>query len=378
MRRLGLVIIFLITAALPAAAQLGKRISVQAGTPEDKELTAINAAATAQQKLALLDKFSAEHPSGDMALMACRLYVDVYSSLKNYAKVYEYGDKALAIDPNDLQVGVQLVRAAQLQPNNAKLFTYGLEVGKMATRYKALPPPAGFPADEWEAQKKQALTSAQPSIDWVAGVLYHAATTEAPAKRAADLDRFIDAFPDSSYAQNAEFHIADAYHRAGESEKMLAFVQKRVAANPNDLLMQLLLADYLSTKGTNLDQAEASAKKALDILSTAQKPASMSDAQWQKQSNGQKGMAYSALGQVYAEQKKNDEAVKAFEQAKPLLEGSTENSARNSYRLGYTLAKMKRYAEARAALEEASKPNTQYRALSEKVLRTLPATRRRR
>ena len=214
MRRLGLVIIFLITAALPAAAQLGKRISVQAGTPEDKELTAINAAATAQQKLALLDKFSAEHPSGDMALMACRLYVDVYSSLKNYAKVYEYGDKALAIDPNDLQVGVQLVRAAQLQPNNAKLFTYGLEVGKMATRYKALPPPAGFPADEWEAQKKQALTTAQPSIHWVAGALYHAATTAAPATRAADITQHLLAFGRRQVLRPEALNLNDCLHQA--------------------------------------------------------------------------------------------------------------------------------------------------------------------
>lgn len=377
MRRFLCLAIFLVTAASPAAAQLGKQISVRAGTPEDLAIAAISKAATPQQKLALLGKFAADHPSGDMALMAARMYVDTYMSMKNYAKVYEYGDKALAIDPNDLQVAVSCVRAAQLQNNMPKLFTFGLQVGEMTSRYKAQPPPTGYPADEWAAQKQQNLAAAKPSIDWVAGVLYHAAATAPPAQRAGYLEKFIDAYSGSSYAENAEYHIAQAYHRAGQNEKMLAFIKKRVAANPNDVGMQLLLADYLSTKGTELDQAETSANKVIQILSTAQKPAGMADAQWQKQSSNQKGLAYSALGQVYVNQKKNEDAVKAFEQAKPLLVGSTENSARNLYRLGYTLAKLKRYTEARAALEEAAKPNTPYRAMSQKLLRTLPHTHRR-
>ena len=149
----------------------------------------------------------------------------------------------------------------------------------------------------------------------------------------------------------------------------LAFVEKRVAANPNDIGMQVLLADYLSGKGTDLDRAAASANKAIQILSTATKPAGMTEAQWEKQSNGQKGLAYSALGQVYVNQKDDAKAVAAFEQAKPLLKDSTLNYARNLYRLGFTLAQMKRDTEARAALEEAAKPDTSYRAMAEELLR---------
>jgi tetratricopeptide (TPR) repeat protein len=367
--------IFLMLAASPAAAQLGRQVAVQAGTPEDKELTAINQASTAQQKLALLDKFAAEHPSGDMALMADQLYVSIYLSLKNYPKVYEYGEKGLAIDPNNLNIGVDLVRAAELQNSAAKMFNYGVEVGQMVTRYKSEPPPANFPADEWAAEKQQNLAAAQPQIDWVAGVLYSAA---ASARSEALLNRFMDAFPDSSYTENAEVRIAQAYNRSGESAKLLAFVEKRVAANPNDIGMQVLLADYLSGKGTDLDRAAASANKAIQLLSTATKPAGMTEAQWEKQSNGQKGLAYSALGQVYVNQKDDAKAVAAFEQAKPLLKDSTLNYARNLYRLGFTLAQMKRDTEARAALEEAARPDTSYRAMAEELLRKLPASRARR
>lgn len=379
MRRIVLGIIFMTVTALPAAAQLGRRISVQAGTPEDQALTAITQATSPQQKLALLDKFAAKHPTGDMALMADRLYVSVYSSLKNYPKVYEYGQKALAIDPNNLEVGVELVRAAQLQNDIGKMFTYGAEVGKMVQRYKAEPPPANFPADEWTAQKQQALASAEPDIHWVAGTLYQVAVSQRLASRRAEyLNRFMDAFPNSSYTQSVELRVAQAYHRAGESEKMLAFVQKRVAANPADIGMQLMLADYLSSNGLHLDQAEASAKKVISLVPTATKPSGMTDAAWKKQSDNRQGLAYSALGQVYVEQKNYVAAVKSFEQAKPLLVGSKLNNARNLYRLGSTLARLRRYAEARAALEEAAKLDTPYRASAENLLRRLPGSRRRR
>ncbi|MDE3135212.1 MAG: tetratricopeptide repeat protein [Acidobacteriota bacterium] len=374
MRRLGLVIILLLMAAAPAAAQLGTQVAVQAGTPEDKALTAINQASTPQQKLALLDKFAAEHPSGEMALMADQLYVSIYLSLKNYPKVYEYGDKALAIDPNNLQVGVDLVRAAQLQNSTTKIFNYGTKVGEMVNRYKAQPPPTGVPADQWAAEKQQNLDAAAPQINWVAGVMYSAVATE---RTEASLNRFMDAFPDSTYTQNAEIRMAQMYNRSGETEKLLAFVEKRVAVNPDDIGMQVLLADYLSGKGTDLDRASAAANKVIQLLSTATKPAGMTDAQWEKQSNGQKGQAYSALGQVYVDQKDNDKAVAAFEQAKPLLKDSTVNYARNLYRLGSTLAQMKRNTEARAALEEAAKLETPYRAMSEALLRKLSTSRAR-
>src|SRR5207253_6272316 len=41
-------------------AQIGKRVSIGAGTPEDKALAEINAATDPAQKLALIDKFLAE------------------------------------------------------------------------------------------------------------------------------------------------------------------------------------------------------------------------------------------------------------------------------------------------------------------------------
>jgi tetratricopeptide (TPR) repeat protein len=201
MRGLILAFVFLAASALPAAAQFGKQIAVQVGTPEDHDLTAIQAAADLHQKLALLDKFAASHPTGDMALMADNLYVDIYSSLKQYSKAYAFGDKALALDPTDLNVAVELIRDAQLQSNTAKMVAYCMRVGQMVSRYKSQPPPAGTPAAVWAQQQQQVLAAVQPQVSWVVAAVNTAISSESSSTAKAAMQAQMDkAFPKSSAA----------------------------------------------------------------------------------------------------------------------------------------------------------------------------------
>jgi len=201
MRKLVLGAALLLGMAWPAAAQLGRQIVVQSGTPEDQDLTAIQAATNPHQKLALLNHFAAAHPTGDMALMADELYVGVYSSLKSYTKAYEYGDKVLARDPNNLNVAVELMRDAQLQSDTAKIVSYAVRVGQMVTRYKARPVPAGMSAAEWAQQQQQTLASIQPTVGWVSRSAHTAISSE-PASNAKTehLREMAKAFPSSSSA----------------------------------------------------------------------------------------------------------------------------------------------------------------------------------
>ena len=84
-------VILVMIAARDAAAQIGKSVSVAAGTPEDKALTDIYAAPDGPDKIALLDKFMADYGKGDLELLGDQLYVQTYLAQKNYAKVYEIG-----------------------------------------------------------------------------------------------------------------------------------------------------------------------------------------------------------------------------------------------------------------------------------------------
>jgi tetratricopeptide (TPR) repeat protein len=355
--------------ASTADAQIGKSVSVAAGTDEDKALSEIYAAPDGTAKIALLDKFMTDFGKGDLELLGDQLYEQSFLAQKNYAKVYEYGEKALKVDPGNFSTVVILIHAADEQGDTQKVFSYGEKAAAIITRFKSAPAPEGTPPEQWPGQQKQTLTDAQPDIAYVQFAMVNSAqkTTNAAA-RATLLERFVAAFPDSTYAPSTRDQIAFSYQQAQVPAKMLEVAQKNLEADPNDISMLVLLADYWSDSGQQLDKAAANAQKALDLLAKAQKPENVTDEQWQRQVSIQKGLAYSSLGEVYVVKTQNPQAVEAFKQASPLLKSDTFSYARNLYRLGFTLAKMQRIPEARVVLAEAVSLNTPYKARAQETL----------
>jgi tetratricopeptide (TPR) repeat protein len=372
MRRFAILLViaalFVIFAPV-ALAQMGKSVTVAAGTPEDKALAEIYAAPDGPDKVALLDKFMADYGKGDMELLADQLYVQTYLAQKNYAKVYEYGDKALAVDPDNFSIAVDLVHAADEQGDTQKLFDEGQKVAAIVARYKAASAPEGKPADQWTSQKETTLKAAEGDVGYVQYAMVNAAYKTADAgARAGLLERYATVFPDSTYTVAAREQTAFAYQQAQNQPKMLAAAQAVLAADPNNVSMLLLLADTWCNDPQQLDKAAADAQKALDLLAQAKKPDNMADDAWQKQVSLQKGLAYSSLGEVNVNKNRNAQAVDAFKQASPLLKSDTFSYAQNQYRLGFTLAKMQRIPEARVVLTEVVALNTPYRQRAQETL----------
>jgi tetratricopeptide (TPR) repeat protein len=368
MRHTISIIAFFLTATT-ASAQMGKTISVNAGTPEDKALAEIYAAPDGPEKIALLDKFTADFGKGDMELLADQLYAGTYLAQKNYAKTYEYAQKALTLDPDNLSTAITLVHAAEEQGDIAKIFDAAERANTIVTNFKSAAPPAGMSKENWEQQKQGILRGAQDDISYYQNATFNAAYKLTDSKaRAGYMERFAKDFPDSPYAVNAREQIAFSEEQAQNFPKMMDAAQAVLAADPKNVDMLVLLSDYWSEKGQQLDKAGEYAQKAIDILSKQQKPEGVDDAQWQQQVSMQKGLAYSALGEVYVNQNFNAQAINAFRQATPLLKSNPTSYARNQYRLGYTLAKMQKTPEARAALTEAASIDSPYRALAQQTL----------
>ncbi len=373
-RSLFFALAFLVALAAPAEAQIGKRIIVRSGSPEDKALSEISATSDPAQKFALLEKFLAEYGEGDMAVLAYELYIAQYQAQKNYDKVLEYGEKLLALEPENLAAAVSMFRAAQEKGDVQKLFALGEHAASILAQYKAKAAPEGTSAADWELQKSTALAEARDNINYLEYTLFLAGyQTHNPAARAALLERFAAAFPDSPYTLKAQALVAAAYQQAQNYPRMLDSAQKLLARDPNDLSMLLLLADYFSERGEQLDKAEGYAKKSLDLPAGAGKPEGLTDDQWQKQAALQKGLAWTALGQVYIQRRRDAQALEAFRTAAPLLKPDPVTYARNQYRMGFALINLKRLAEARVALTEAASIDSPYRTLAQEKLKTLPA-----
>jgi tetratricopeptide (TPR) repeat protein len=365
-------IAFTLSAAGSARAQLVRGTTIHAGSPEDQAMDAISAATDPAQKLALIDKFMADYGQGDMAIIANELYVSYYADAKDYAKMADYSQKILAADPDNFNAAIHLARAESELGNIAALFDAGEKMNAIIVRYKAQKPPADAIASEWQSRHDQALADQHDQIEYVRNILANAVfRSQTPAEQAAYGERFAADFPDSPYAASCEFLAARAYQQLQNAPKMIAASDRVLSMDPNNVDALILLADYYSDKGVELDKADADAKKAIELLPTTKKPDNFTDDQWRKQISLQTGIALSAEGQVLINRNDLDGAQAAFQKASPLLKENTFAYARNLYRLGFTYARLKKVPEATAALTEAASLNTPFKALAQQTLQQL-------
>jgi tetratricopeptide (TPR) repeat protein len=361
------------------AQQIGKFVPVQAGSDTDHAISEINAATDTAQKLALIGKFAeGAGKEGDYPILANGLYVDYYLAQKNYDKAFEYGDKLFALDQDNFQNAMNMIRAASEKGDADRLISYGEKAQGILQRYKNAPAPAGSSAEVWTQQKAQTLEANKDGIAYIQNAVFSGVyQTKDAGKRAALLVRFAQIFGDSPYASQALGVAATAYQQAQNAPKMLEVANGLLAKDPNNLGMLLLLSDYYGEKGEQLDKAEAYAKKALSVLDAAKRPDEMTDDQWMTQSGLQKGLALSSLGQINIQKKDNAQAVTNFRAAAPLLKPDDGSYARNQYRLGFALLNLKRNAEAKDAFTQAASVNSPYKGPAQEKLKAMAAPPRR-
>ena len=370
-------VFLLVTGFVPACmAQLGKNVMIPAGSETDRQLTAINAATDPAQKLQLIDEFSQAHPDGDLQIVADEQYVSYYINAKQYDKAFEYGDKLLALDPDNYSNAVNMVRAANEKGDTEKLYAYGEKAAGILERFRAMNAPEGTPADNWARMKAEKLESIKDNEDYIEQSLIRAAYgVKDPNKKADYLQRFAKMYPDTPQGEQALTVAASAYQQAQNRAKMQEVANSVLAKDPNNVGVLLLLADDYSERADQLDKAEAYAKKATSVVDTAKKPENLTDDQWKQQTSIQKGLALSALGQINIEKKQNAVAVDNFIKAAPLLKSNALLYARNQYRLGYAYLNLKKNPEAKQAFTEAASLDTPFKAPAQQKLSELGAAK---
>jgi tetratricopeptide (TPR) repeat protein len=371
----SLVVVILSFSVLPvpqAKAQID-HIVIAAGTDEDHELQAISNEQDPQKKLAMYESFVQKFSSNSAAVAYGNWQLSqAYQATGDFQKALEYGDKALAGSPHNLDILVSQASTAQQAKNNAKLMDYAAKGGEVCASIGKQSKPEGMSDEDFARKVSEEKSSAQSSCDFLESSGFNVITSENDAKsRMAYIEKFNTAFPDSKFQDSVSSYALDALSRLNDHAQLVAYGEKTLAANPNSLAALLLLANsYLD------DPKPGSVGKAVTYSQKAIAVAKADDPDADKSRKLSAGVAHTILGYAYMKQEKTASAVPELKAASALLKGQDEQQhARALYGLGFAYGKLNRINEARDVLMEAVRISSPWQAMSQDLLTKVNAAR---
>src|SRR5581483_9448171 len=139
-------------------------ITIPAGTPEDKDLNAINGEQDPQKKVSMYQDFLQKYASNPAAVAYANWQLSqYYQGAGDLQKAVDYGDKAVAGSPHNLDILTSQVTIAQQMKDNARVFKYCVQGGQAYNSIEKQAKPADMSdqqfADLVSSQKDQNTTS---------------------------------------------------------------------------------------------------------------------------------------------------------------------------------------------------------------------------
>ncbi len=357
---------------LSVCAQLEK-IVIAAGTPEDQALQAISKEEDSQKKIAMYEDFVQKFSSNPAAVAYGNWQMSQqFQNTGDLQKALDYGDKALAGAPHNLDILVSQANIAQQMKNNAKLMDYAVQGGDTYNSLGKQPKGEGLTDQEFASHVAEQQAEARNSCDFLEAAAYNAIVQESDAKtRMAYIERFTPAFPKSRFEDSITSYAMVSLSELRDTPRLIAFADKTLEADPESLPALLILANaYVDDpKPGSLAKAVSYAQKAIAVAK-----ADAPDADRTRKLSA--GAASSTLGYAYMKQDKTAAAIPELKKADVLLKGQDDQSwAVAAYRLGFAYAKLNRVSEARAILTEAVKISGPVQQPAQELLTKVNAAR---
>jgi tetratricopeptide (TPR) repeat protein len=288
-----------------------------------------------------------------------------YQATGDLQKSLDYGDKALAASPHNLQILVSQATVALQAKNNAKLMDCAAAGGAVCLSIPKQTKPESMSAEEFTNKLNEEKTEAQGSCDFLESSGLNAIAGESdPNARLADIERFNAAFPDSKSQESVSNFALDALSQLKDNARLVAYAEKTLSANPNSLPALLLLANFYSQ-----DSKTGSAAKAISYSQKAIEVAKPDAPDADKTRKLSAGAAHSTIGWAYLKQEKTAAAITELKIASALLKGQDDQQyARAMYGLGFAYAKLNKLTEAREVLTEVAKMPGPLQTMSQDLL----------
>ncbi|MGH9515705.1 MAG: tetratricopeptide repeat protein [Terriglobales bacterium] len=327
-------------------------IVIPAGTPEDNDLNAIANQQDAQKKVSMYQDFLQKYASNQPAVAYANWQLSQsYQSTGDLQKALECGDKAVAASPHNLDILTSQVTIAQQLKDNARIFRYSIQGGEAFNSIEKQPKPADMSDEQFASTVASQKDANKNAYEFFEGAAFNGIAGENDAKSRMDyIEKFTVTFPKSKMDEQVTSYAMLSLSQLQDKPRLVAYAEKALAANPNNLPALLLLANnYVdSSEPGALAKAVTYAQKAI-VAAKADDPAA------EKSQKIAAGVAHSVMGRSYAKQSKTLPSISELKSATALLKGNDEQQyAVAAYYLGWDYAKLNKLTEARAVLNEAA------------------------
>jgi tetratricopeptide (TPR) repeat protein len=371
---LAVLAIFASIAIIRAKAQVD-RIVIAAGTDEDKALQAISNEQDPQKKLAMYEEFVQKFSANPAAVAYGNWQISqAYQSTGDLQKALDYGDKALAGSPHNLDILVSQASVAQQAKNDSKLMEYAAKGGEVCQSIAKQPKPEGMSDEEFARKIAEDKAAAQSNCDFLETSGFNAIAGENdPKSRMAEIEEFTPAFPDSKFGDQVSNYAMYTLGpgQLNDQARLVSYGEKILATNPNSATALLLLANFYSD-----DNKPGSSAKAITY---AQKLIEVSKADAPDADKARKiyaGVGHNTVGFADLKQEKTAAAIPELKAAAALLKGQEDQQyARALYGLGFAYGKLNKLTEARDVLTEAVQIKSPWQPMSQDLLTKVNSAR---
>ncbi|MCS7314748.1 MAG: hypothetical protein RMI94_01745 [Bryobacterales bacterium] len=328
MRREVLLVALLLAAGAGLAQR--QRFTINAETPEGQLLQQIGEQEDPAQKLALLEKFATLYPNHEAMPWVWAHTVRVAAKANQFDKALEAGEKALALDPADLETAHEALKAAEAKKDPATLIAWAGKVSAAARKVAATPKPK----EEDEVEDWKTAVDFARQLDVYTEYSLYALALQTPDAR----QRI--ALIEALEAQNAESQylpqIANlrfiAYLQAGQAEKAVALAEKVIEKDQSNEDMLLAVADSYRRQKKDPEKVLGWCAKALELAATKPKPEGVTEEVWQTRRRQVTGRAHFVAGMTHAAQ--NNWAA-ADRELRAALPGIADDALMNAEALFY-------------------------------------------
>ena len=364
-QRFAIVFAFIFFSFLAAVSQ-NTHIVIPAGTPEDKELTAIAAETDAGKRAEayeeFIKKYSANKPA--VAYAEWQLSQD-YLTAHDNAQALEWGEKALATFPDDLDIVVSDTNIAMAVKDNAKTVDFAVKGAAIYHSILQQPKPPDVGDADWNNRITQEQLSAKPDYEFLENAAYNAIVAEqGPNQRMNFIEQYTPAFPKSRFEAQVAQIAMYTLQQVNQPQRLQAYGEKSLAANPNSIPTLLMMAGSYAGDPKTAAKAADYAEKVLKLTGADPGDTTL---------KSYAGIAHTALGRADLNRDKVASAVTELKTAVVQLQGDPPDQQVALYFLGYAAAKENRKADSIAALQKAAAINGPYQAPAKEMLAKVQA-----